>query len=274
MMKRKFLAVVLPIIGCATVVGSGFSAWYFGETTGVSKDGQFGVNIAITDEVTDATGSLTIGGDIKEFDTYTLLLDQGGHANLTNLDSGIMLTKGVTLPDQVEVTYPDQVEETTGNDWNFTISYNGKSNTTIKDLYDAGLQIRFEIKINLTANLSYYVGVKSGARVKLTSQTGSLDTQLDAFETSDNGVSYSTEHVLVGDSLTATEAIYNFSLDMNTKGKDEKYSNALFEYKSKPVNDKQYSAMCDALNNQTISFVVSAHLENAGAHLESAETGA
>ena len=32
MMKRKFLAVVLPIVGCATVVGSGFSAWYFSDT--------------------------------------------------------------------------------------------------------------------------------------------------------------------------------------------------------------------------------------------------
>lgn len=274
MMKRKFLAVVLPIIGCATVVGSGFGAWYFGETTGVSKDGQFGVDIAITDEVTDATGSLTIGGDIKEFDEYTLLLDQGGHANLTNLDSGIMLTKGVTLPEQVEVTYPDQVEKTDGNDWNFEISYNGKSNTTIKDLYDAGLQIRFEIKINLTANLSYYVGVKSGAKVKLTSTTGGLNTDLDSFKTSDNGVSYSTEYVLVGDSLEVTEAKYNFTLDMDTKGKDEKYSNALFEYKSKPANPKQYSDMCSALAGQTISFVVSAHLENAGAHLESAGTGA
>lgn len=270
MMKRKFLAVVLPIIGCATVVGSGFGAWYFGETTNASKTGQFGVNIAITDEVTDATGSLTIGGDIEEFKEYTLLLDQGGHANLTNRDSGIMLTKGTKLPDQEKVTYPDQVKETDGNDWNFTISYNGKSSTTIKDLYDAGLQIRFEIKINLTANLSYYVGVKSGAKVKLTSTTGGLNTDLDPFKTSDNGVSYSTNYVLVGDSLEVTEAIYSFSLDMDTTGKDEKYSNALFEYKSKPVNDEQYSAMCSALNNQTISFVVTAHLENAGAHLENA----
>ena len=253
MMKRKFLAVVLPIIGCATVVGSGFSAWYFG-ATGASKTDQFGVNIGITDEVTDATGSLTIGGGIKEFDKYTLLLDQGGHANLTNTDSGIMLTKSDTLPDQVKVT--------DGNDWNFTISYNS-SNTTIKNLYDAGLQIRFEIKINLSADLSYYVGVKSGAKVTLTSTTGGLNTQLDAFETSNNGVSYSTEYVLDGDSLEETEAIYNFTLDMDTTG--PKYSNALFEYKLKPQNTEQYGAMYDALMGETISFVVTAHLENAGA---------
>ena len=259
MMKRKFLAVVLPIVGCATVVGSGFSAWYFGNTFTTSKTDQFGVNIGITEEVKDATGSLTIGGNINEFDKYTLLLDQGGHANLTNTDSGIMLTKSDTLPDQVKVT--------DGNDWNFTISYNS-SNTTIKNLYEAGLQIRFEIKINLSADLSYYVGVKSGAKVTLTSTTGGLNTQLDGFETSNNGVSYSTEYVLDGDSLEETEAIYNFTLDMDTTG--PKYSNALFEYKLKPTNSGGYTAMCDALTGETISFVVSAHLENAGAQLVNA----
>ena len=135
MLNRKILALVLPAVAVSALVGSGFSAWYFGNTFTTSKTDQFGVNIGITEEVKDATGSLTIGGNINEFDKYTLLLDQGGHANLTNTDSGIMLTKSDTLPDQVKVT--------DGNDWNFTISYNS-SNTTIKNLYDAGLQIRFE----------------------------------------------------------------------------------------------------------------------------------
>ena len=48
MMKRKFLAVVLPIIGCATVVGSGFGAWYFGEVTGVNDDDSFHLGIDVS----------------------------------------------------------------------------------------------------------------------------------------------------------------------------------------------------------------------------------
>ena len=54
MMKRKLLAVVLPLIGCATVVGSGFAAWYFGEieTTGSNTAAQ--VNVNVTKEVMHA----------------------------------------------------------------------------------------------------------------------------------------------------------------------------------------------------------------------------
>lgn len=255
MMKRKFLAVVLPIIGCATVVGSGFSAWYFGETTGARKTDKFGVNIGITAEVDDATDFLSIGGNIKEFDKYKLLLDQGGHSNKGILDSGIMLTNSVPLP--------VKVASTTGVDWEFTVTYAG-GDTTIKELYDAGLQIRFEIEINLSADLSYYVGVKSDAKVTLKSEEISLNTtELNSFTTKDNGVTYSTEYVVDGKALEATDVTYDFVLDMDTA--ETTYSNALFEYKLKPQNTKQYTDMCSALNDETISFVVSAHLENAGA---------
>lgn len=257
MMKRKFLAVILPIIGCATVVGSGFGAWYFGETVNASKTGDFFVNIGITDEVDDATSSLSIGGNIEEFDKYTLLLDQGGHSNKGILDSGIMLTNSDPLPVKVEAT--------TGVDWEFTVTYDGGT-TTIKDLYDAGLQIRFEIKINLGADLSYYVGVKSDAKVTLKSEEISLaTTNLNSFTTKNNGVSYSTEYVVDGEDLQATNVTYDFALDMDTAAKT--YSNALFEYKLKPQNSTQYTAMCDALTGETITFVVIAHIENAGAHL-------
>ena len=33
MMKRKILAVTIPVVGCLTVVGAGFSAWYFSDVT-------------------------------------------------------------------------------------------------------------------------------------------------------------------------------------------------------------------------------------------------
>ena len=49
MMKRKFLAVVLPIIGCATVVGSGFSAWYFDEGVAKGDGGSTSINVNVTE---------------------------------------------------------------------------------------------------------------------------------------------------------------------------------------------------------------------------------
>ena len=39
MKKRKILMLTLPLVGVATIVGSGFSAWYFDNTEiGTSKN--------------------------------------------------------------------------------------------------------------------------------------------------------------------------------------------------------------------------------------------
>lgn len=265
MMKRKFLAVVLPIIGCATVVGSGFGAWYFGETTGASKDGQFGVNIAITDEVKDATKSLTVSSDVSKFNGYKLLLDQGGYANIGNSDSGIMFTNSNPLP--------TKVSNTTGIDWNFTVTYNS-TNDTIKKLYEAGLQIRFKFNITLSEGvdensegLNDYIEVKPDAKVDISSDTGSLDDSLPAFTSSD-GATYSTQYILDGSKLEAKNAVYEFTLNMNTTG--DNFSNALFQYKQKPQDYDPYYDMETALADANITFEVIAHLEKAGAHLENA----
>ena len=262
MMKRKFLAVVLPIIGCATVVGSGFSAWYFGETTNENGSGSFGVNIAITDEVKDATNSLTVSSDVSKLIGHKLLLDQGGYANKANRDSGIMFTK--EDPDTNEL--PVQVSTTTGKDWSFTVTYNS-TNTSIKQLYEAGLQIRFEFNITLSEGkddysegLNDYIEVKP-ATVGITSTTGSLNASSTEFASSD-GVTYSAQYILNGSGLDTKNAIYQFTLDMDTTG--EKFSNALFQYKQKPQDSDPYQAMKTALADAKITFEVIAHLENVG----------
>ena len=259
MMKRKFLAVVLPIIGCATVVGSGFSAWYFGATTNENGKGSFGVNIAITDEVKDATNSLTVSTGVSQFDGYKLLLDQGGYANKNNPDSGIMFTN--------ETPTPVQVSTTSTIDWNFNVKYSSSS-TSIKKLYEAGLQIRFEFNIILSEGkdadsegLNDYIEVKQDVAVGITSTTGSLSDSSTKFASSD-GVTYSAQYILKGSNLDVKEAVYQFNLDMNTTGST--FSNALFKYKQKPQDSGSYLAMTGALADANITFEVIAHLEEVG----------
>lgn len=261
-MKRKFLAVVLPIIGCATVVGSGFSAWYFGQTTNENGNGSFGLNIDITEEVKDATNSLTISSGVSRFDDYTLLLDQGGYANKDNPDSGIMFTNSNPLPAQVSTTNTI--------DWDFNVKYKSSS-TSIKQLYEAGLQIRFEFKITLSEGkddisegLNDYIEVKP-AKVGITSPTHSLSvSSLPEFKSSDGGVTYSAQYILKSSNLDFKEAVYQFTLDMDTT--TEKFSNALFKYKEnkKPDDHDSYEAMKTALNGANITFAVIAHLETVG----------
>ena len=262
MMKRKFLAVILPIIGCATVFGSGFGAWYFGETTNDNGSGSFGVNIDITKEVNDATNSLTVGGDVGKLKGYKLLLDQGGYANKDKLYSGIMFTN--------ETPTPVQVKDTSGIDWNFTVEYNSTS-TSIKQLYEAGLQIRFEFKITLSEGkddvsegLNGYIEVKKGVAVGITSTTGSLNASSTEFASSDDGVTYSAQHILNGSGLDTKNEVYKFTLDMDTTGKENEFKNALFQYKQKPQNSGAYQAMTTALKDAKITFSVIAHLEEVG----------
>ena len=76
MMKRKLLAVVLPLVGCATVVGSGFAAWYFGDTVGNGAVGKLNPNVNITAEIDSQNTTLT-GSFTSEGMPTLLILDQG-----------------------------------------------------------------------------------------------------------------------------------------------------------------------------------------------------
>ncbi|MCI7527005.1 MAG: hypothetical protein MSA65_01610 [Mollicutes bacterium] len=78
MKKRKILMLTLPLVGVATIVGSGFSAWYFNETT-VSTSAKLGV--AVTElHVTAGTLKTTLPAGAK------VVLDQGGATKVNDLD--------------------------------------------------------------------------------------------------------------------------------------------------------------------------------------------
>ena len=56
MKKRKILMLTLPLVGVATIVGSGFSAWYFNAGT-VAKSATLGVKVT---EMHVTTGALRL----------------------------------------------------------------------------------------------------------------------------------------------------------------------------------------------------------------------
>ena len=131
-MKRKFLAVVLPIIGCATVVGSGFGAWYFGEVTGVKDTDGFQLGINVSEEVKDATGNLTISASNSEsaLDNKKVMLDQGGQNN-KNLNSGISIVDSTVTEDTFNIA--DHVADIGNVNYEFTVTYSG-TNTSLSKI--------------------------------------------------------------------------------------------------------------------------------------------
>ena len=79
MKKRKILMLTLPLVGVATIVGSGFSAWYFNSTAVTPVDDKFGVSIT---NKTTTTGTLS-----SDLGSAKLVLDQGGSKSVDSSDA-------------------------------------------------------------------------------------------------------------------------------------------------------------------------------------------
>ena len=248
MMKRKILAVVLPIVGCATVVGSGFSAWYFGEVETTGDDGLASVSVTVTDEIKSAKGALKYvpltdeKGELLTADEGVLVLDQGG-ANNESLDSGIMFGDG---------TEKETVENTLS--WQFKMSYVGNINLTIFDIYDAGLWLRFEVSVELKGSLGKYVTFQDLISLDVTPPSASFKDGGAFDSTLSLKTDKSNENKIVGNYEIDNDTIkklqdegtsldWTFKLDLSTKAKpitnEDKsevertdYSNALLKYKS------------------------------------------
>ncbi len=279
MMKRKILAVVLPIVGCATVVGSGFSAWYFGE--GGNAGSPISTGVLVTEEVkadsknlsVDTSASTIVANVEPEEEGYfdgRLVLDQGG-ANNDSFDSGIM------FGDSTDTVTTD----TKGKKWAFKVSYIGDTDgegsnlgLTLGELYDAGLMITIDISIEIKGNLVNYVEFQSTQQElsvtsdikqniepvtlkpvtltpSITKLTGKFDVPVDDIT--------STVRDLVS-------AYWSFEIGVDTEkkivGESIDYSNSLLKYKvnnattdeadytgGKPLTSKQLSTMRGLLQN-------------------------
>lgn len=130
-MNRKLYALLLPVIGGAVIVGSGFSAWYF-NTTSISNS--LGGNGTVEGLVTNA-GTIEFTPTAFDFN-----LDQGGRGNI-NYNEGITLNESgepVTSIEQLQFTFTgdayyeesffNQYGETKTLNYQFTIELSSTTN--------------------------------------------------------------------------------------------------------------------------------------------------
>ena len=231
MMKRKFLAVVLPIVGCATLVGSGFSAWYFGETANVPLNWQ--TNIDVSEEIKDDTGVLSIKKATVE-DNENALLD----SDYLVLDQGTVKTADLNYTKQgISFNASGNPDVVANNEkvWQFTATY---SNTLqgVKDLYDNGMKIVVDLKISVNSNLDKYLHVDTSKVVEVVS-----DVETSVFgenlkinaptETGSDGFNVYTikyEPKIQNSANNSGTVNWTFTLDMGTTNK----INKLFTYES------------------------------------------
>ena len=302
MMKRKFLAVVLPIIGCATVVGSGFSAWYFGQDLTNGTDTNIGIGMNITEEIKASKANLTIDLGATTIDDGAtpdeegrLVLDQGGLGN-NSVDSGIMFGSNTST-----------FTKTTSNKiWGFTVKYDGTSvqtvgetaetGLTIKELYDAGLRIRVEMSVTLDATLYKYIDFKDPLQDPLrqftvTSTDLGTNEGTATFDDKDDtsGSAVITANYIIDDTKLdnsdVTKMDLTFALNLDTEAKivteagtgkkRTDYSNKLFVYQEnntdsdddpytggKPHFSDELATMRGEIASSTVDFTVVGYIED------------
>lgn len=255
MMKRKLLAVVLPLIGCATVVGSGFAAWYFGDTIGNGAVGKLSPNVNITAEIDSESTTLTGSYTSEGMPTY-LILDQGPAKadGLANDD----VTQGIAFASEEKSAIKSSENV---KDFVFTVNYNGVEKS-LADLKNEGnYRIRVEVKIDLTA-LQGYVDLASTAKVTMDeTESDSINGEDLTFgEVGEDSNIYTANYYAPTNDASKT-AEWTFTLGLSTTG----YKNELLKYAEgmKPTSHPEYVTMTNAIKEgtQQINITATAYLE-------------
>lgn len=120
MLKRKILAAVLPVVTASTIVGAGFSAWHFGDTTTNVDD--IGVGIYVPEAAT-GVGSFTVTlnkGLQYSNQQIRVVLDQGTNNNRADKTKGISFeyNTGSTWESLTSITFGYEIDQKTYDNLN------------------------------------------------------------------------------------------------------------------------------------------------------------
>ena len=156
MLKRKILAAVLPVVAAGTVVGSGFSAWYFGTLTITGKELKVSVDLQPEASIAGSISVAFNGGTLSEEEVsdVKLRLDQGtgdfsavGN-NRKNPECGISFTYGDTS---------DSSNIKTLDDIKFSYAIGADELTKLSD---ANLRVDLTLSVKIRTSLLDFVKVK------------------------------------------------------------------------------------------------------------------
>lgn len=254
MMKRKILAVTIPVVGCITVVGAGFSAWYFDEAVTDSSESS-ALNTYVTEKVDSNDVALSFINSNKDtvLDGKYLILDQGGVKN-TDETVGIMIADS-----ELNETVADPVEKP--RKYNFTVKFGKDSSDgtspklTLNSIYDAHMELSVTVEIDLSDRLYQYVTLVDGESAKMKvsyTQTSGENSEFFDFKDTDGDHIWTATYTLEADKLDdlSTDPIsqfeWNFEINLSTNAE---LKNSLFRYvdNKKPTISKEYDDMVKAL---------------------------
>ena len=226
MLKRKILAAVLPVVAAGTVVGSGFSAWYFGDISNKSINDSIGVEVTGASEgagsvkiLYNATGS----GEELEGDELSgnkvLVLDQGtGSDRITSPNKGISFKFGDTILSTITFRY--QI-----------------NNEDAENLSAANITLSYDFSVAINDTLANYVVPQ--AATDGNNSYGWCSSQLQSI-----GNTYSVTGGNVNLTKGSKISYFDVTISLGVLGDQ---SNEFLLYKNKPENYEEYTKMRDAL---------------------------
>ena len=246
---RKFLGCILAPVGAFTIIGSGFSLWYFvdGDNPVAKESVDIGVNAL------DAVSK----GNIDIIQSPHLVVLSQGSSNSENLFDGMVFysNSNIKIEDKTEVVVvPDDT---------FTFRYTNATkfipSETNNDLSDYGLKLNIAIYFELSDsvedtsdyNIDRFLTIKSD--VTNDQYCHQIDTY---FSSTENNISKESKYFFLTDNPTYTNAI-GF---MKTNGIDDdgngyiEYTvslNQFFIYTSvdvKPDTPEKYKSLTEAIS--------------------------
>lgn len=225
-MKRKLLIGALAFVGGLTVVGSGFSAWYFGSTE-LTKNNS--INHYVTD-IADDIGTLT---DLNASDKLYIILDQAGYSNLNEATKGVSITSSETTPTDASL----------GTAVRLLGAKYEIAQAKFTALHDAGVKKgTFTATLELSSAAQAYLKFVSSPKVSVdTTAVSEGLTRTDAKLTYTYDVDFATAAATKDYSKT-------FTFDSSTTDG----ANALLQYKNKPTTKETYEAMKTALGTNSL----------------------
>lgn len=225
-MKRKLLIGALAFVGGLTVVGSGFSAWYFGSTE-ITKDNS--INHYVTD-IADDIGTLT---DLNASNKLYIILDQAGYSNLNDATKGVSITSSETIPTDASL---GTAVDLLGAKYEI-------AQAKFTALHDAGVKKgTFTATLELSSKAQTYLKFVSSPKVSVdTTAVSEGLTRVDAKLTYTYDVNFATAGATEDYSKT-------FTFDSSTTNG----ANALLQYNNKPTTKDAYTAMKTALGTDPL----------------------
>lgn len=218
-MKKKLLIAMIPVLGMGALVGSGFSAWVFGNAA--TQTYGFGGTITVTPAT---TGELEFACTTKNF---TIKLDQNGEGNTNDTNA----TQGVTVDGL--------------NDMTFTLT--SKEQTVIGGA-DATHKVQFSFSISLAysdeTNFDKYLVTTSTMNTFVGTNVSNADLLLGAGTLVENTLTY-----------TYSAGTWTFTLKTPTDTTDilNYYETYAAATSGKPRTWEDWNAMNDALSGDTFT---------------------